>query len=357
MTSLLRWLLAAVALPSAALAQPLGPAAPVYREIGDWMVGCDNLRSCVAKALPDDLGPNGGQAGYLRLRRAGGGGAPLTVWIGAETAFTPKVSLDGKPTAGAWTAGKSEEDADGFVLQGDAAVAFMRAIRNGSSLRLATGKDAPTVSLKGLTAILLAMDEAQGRIGTATSLVHPGLAAAATVPAPGAPPLLRAAPQPTPLANRQAMIAAVRRSQPAVLKRHDCESGELERSADAAEPLNRDEAIVLIGCLTGAYQGAQLAFRVPRSAPQNAKLLILPRPPLLPDAGGEDALYTEAAYDPQTATFFTAAKGRGLADCGFSLSWTYDGKEFRLSDIAYQGRCGGGAPGDWPTLYRTRVAR
>ena len=48
------------------------------------------------------------------------------------------------------------------------------------------------------------------------------------------------------------------------------------------------------------------------------------------------------------------AKGRGLADCGESAAWAFDGQDFRLQRYHRLGWCRGGNPGDWPTLWRTR---
>jgi hypothetical protein len=342
------WLFAAITLPSVAWAQ----APPVYKEIGDWIVGCDNTRACVAKAVPDEAGESAAQAGYVRVERGAGPTAAPMVWIGAENRFTPRVSLDGRPMTATWTAAE-----EGFVLKSGAATAFLRSIRNGKQLILAGRKDGPAVSLKGLAAVLLAVDDIQGRIGNVTALARPGAAPASAVPGPPAAPVLHAAPKAPPLTGAKALIGAVRRSQAAVLKTNDCDAGEEERGADAAQPLSRDEAIVFIGCITGAYQGSQLAFRVPRAAPQRAKLLIMPKPPVLPKEEQEDGFYTEADYDADKASFVTVAKGRGLADCGVSMGWVFDGAVFRLSDLTYQNRCGGGTPGDWPVLYRTRTTR
>ncbi|NYE22708.1 DUF1176 domain-containing protein [Pigmentiphaga litoralis] len=63
---------------------------------------------------------------------------------------------------------------------------------------------------------------------------------------------------------------------------------------------------------------------------------------------------TEPTYNPRTATLASVSKGRGLADCGIRAEWRFDGQEFMPSAYRQQIRCGGGAPGDWPTLWRTR---
>jgi Protein of unknown function (DUF1176) len=353
--------LAALALAPAAgrAAEPAyGPAAPLYREIADWLLACDNTRACVAKAVPDDNAaaalPDDAMPGYVRFSRAGGPAVAAQVTLAADAPFVPDPRLDGKPVAArGWTRSKEGDTAS---LAGEAALAFMRLIRNGSVLQLAAGKAAPQASLHGVTAALLAMDEAQGRIGNASALARPGPAPAGATPAAPLPPLVHAAAAPPALPGAKALIAAVRRTQGPLFKARDCEP---EAAADdAAAPLTANEAVVLLGCVRGAYQSGLLAFRVPRTAPDKARLLVLPHPPTLPaedaDAAGE---YTEAAYDPATATFSESAKGRGIADCGISDQWVFDGRDFHLSQLAHQDRCGGGEPGDWPTVYRTRVAR
>jgi len=42
-----------------------------------------------------------------------------------------------------------------------------------------------------------------------------------------------------------------------------------------------------------------------------------------------------------------------MADCGESTEWAFDGSQFHISSYNRLDRCGGGPPGDWPTLYRT----
>ncbi len=73
-----------------------------------------------------------------------------------------------------------------------------------------------------------------------------------------------------------------------------------------------------------------------------------------PESRGE---YGSADYDPATATFSTSAKGRGIADCGESASWVFDGKDFHLAEATWQDRCGGGSAGDWPVIWRSRTVR
>jgi len=329
---------------------------PIYREIGDWILACDNTRSCVAKFMPDDSAPDAsattGETGYITFTRDGGPDGKANLSLSAETAFdVDKARLDGHPI-GVHGWGRTSEPTE-RTLDGKAALDFMRIIRNGTVLSFSATAKTPQATLKGFSAVLLAMDEAQGRLGNASALVRTGSAPASATPPAPAPPIVHAAVLSPPLKDAEALIMAVRRTQARTLKAHDCDSQ--RRDEDAAEPLNAEEAIVVVECSDGAYQSSNLVFRTPRAEPSRAKLLALPRAPTsAPEDSKTAGEYTEASYDPKTATLAESAKGRGVADCGLSTQWTYDGHNFQVSDASRQERCGGGEP-SWPTLYRSRV--
>jgi hypothetical protein len=328
-----------------------GPVQPIYREIGDWVLACDNTRSCTVKSGPDELAPGGPFDGSLVLEREAGPSGKALVRISTGGPFAPGAQLDGRNASAPWVKNK---DDDGSRLEGEAALAFMRTIRNGKRLALSRD-DSALVSLKGLSAVLLAMDEAQGRLGTVTALVRTGPAPATGAPGPAPMPVLHAAPPPPPLANPKAFASAVRASAGARLKAADCDVD--DTADDEASPLTKGEAVVLLGCEQAAYQQSMLAFRVPRDAPANAKLLVMPKAPGEPVRSEPTGLYVGADYDPHGATFSSASKGRGLADCGLSQTWVFDGAVFQPASVHYLERCSGGEPGDWPTLYRTQVTR
>jgi hypothetical protein len=120
-----------------------------------------------------------------------------------------------------------------------------------------------------------------------------------------------------------------------------------------AHALDANQALVFIPCLMGAYQDSSLAFIASRQG-NGAQRLIAPTPYAGNDADRSGAdFFTEGSFDPKSGTLSMAAKGRGLADCGMSASWIWSGTSFRLSEMTLQKSCGGIAPGDWPTLFRT----
>jgi hypothetical protein len=333
---------------------------PVYRELRDWILACDNTRACFAKFdFDEETGkrPSDGDPGYLSVTRDAGPDGELTVALqGDEHAPDPAgFRLDGRPLpAFPWRRDDGEQTAS---LTGQDAVRFLKTIRNGALLTYSPAEDAPWVSLRGMSAALLAMDEDQDRLGSQTALIRTGPAPASAVPPPAPLPVLRAAPARTPLPNAKAFAAAVRRSQAKLIAADGYCQPEM-KEADQAFALNDSEAIVLIGCMQAAYQASVLLFRAPRADPAKARQVIFPPQPtvdpkLVAEQGG--AYIAEDGWDPKTASFSESAKGRGLADCGSSSTWTFDGKDFHLSSYNALNRCGGGPPGDWPTLWRTRV--
>jgi hypothetical protein len=330
-------------------------APPVYREIKDWVLACDNTRVCFAKYVPADEGAAGG--GYLSIARDAGPTGALVISLEEDVdGAVPSpgsLALDGRPLAG--TAWKADAKSQTAALNGDAAMAFLRAIADGKVLSYSNGKTTQTVSLSGMKAALLAMDEDQGRLDGQTALARPGPKPASDVPAALPVPVVHAAAPTKPLAGGAAFAAAVRRGQAAALKAHECEDDFL--TADQAEPLNDHESLVTLGCVSGAYQASVLIFRAPRDAAQKAAEIILPLQPTLTDADSRPTdrgeYVAEDGWDPKTASFDESAKGRGMADCGESSEWAFDGSQFHLASYSRLDRCGGGPPGDWPTLYRT----
>lgn len=104
----------------------------------------------------------------------------------------------------------------------------------------------------------------------------------------------------------------------------------------------------------GAYQGSSVAFIAQRSGSAQRRV-VAPTPYFgaSPDDATTD-LFTEADFDPKTGTLTMFANGRGLADCGMSANWIWDGNAFRLSEMRLRDACGGMAAGNWPTLFGSR---
>jgi len=341
-----------LAVPASATAQPqrtgasgLLGAQPQIRRFGDWLLACDNTRVCRAQVT--------GQDGSLMVRRdPGPGGGVLIVLDGQDPDSGPSIPelgsirVSGGLAPGGWRLDRAGESAK---LQGQAALTFLWAIAPARNVTYRAGGEAHEVSLSGLTAALLAMDEYQGRAGTITASVRPGARAASTVPPALAVPTLWV-PRPSAAPVPRGFAASVRRASAAALRRADCETG--QRTNDAAYALSRTEILVFLGCRLYNTSAGTLALRAPRAAPHRATVIRLPNPPNEPGEGGGDELgdHSDLEWDAATATLSSGSHSCA-GSCGNRTSWAYDGQAFRLASHSIY--TWGGA--ELLDLYRTNV--
>lgn len=341
---------AAALLSLSLVAAAPAPSVPVYRTFGRWLVSCDNTRSCEARGFGE------GSRTDLRLLRAAGDARASLMLSAAETPLDPAaIHIDGATVAlPAWIAGAGDPNNPAALSTDDPAAlaAFIAAARNGHVLQLGPpGPDVDTVPLDGFTAALLLVDAVQGRPGTPTALVAP--AGDGTVPpAPRLPdpPAWQAAP-PLTAAEKRTLPARAR----ALPSPADSPCDETE--APEVDPLDATRAIAIRLCERFAYQSGSLVYVLPRRGTGPAVPVVLQLPGLPKDLSSPDGPeMVEPTFDPATGRLSMAAKGRGLADCGQAATWVWSDGRFQLISASYQDQCGGSAPGDWPTLYRTKGA-
>lgn len=342
--------------PAAAAGWPAGTAvSPIYREIGDWLLGCDNSRRCVARYVPEDdgalqAGDDGEMFGMTIVREEGPIGLQIRL-TGVGSLRPDAMLVDGRPAPTvAWVESADHVDATSV---GDAALRFLRGIAAAHELTVPARKLRQSVSLKGLTAVLLAMDEAQGRLGNRSAIVRSGPRPSGSTPRIAPLPVI-AVRRSSEMPSGAAFAAAVRRGQSALLKAHECDMD--PGIGDDAYLLATGRALVVIGCGRFAYQTSSLAFVADAGNARSARLLVLPQPPIVdqpsePNSAGE---YVELVFDPARSTLAEFSKGRGMADCGSRTEWVYDGAAFRLATFEWQQRCGGERD-MWLPLYRTEL--
>lgn len=343
----------ALALAAIPMPAPAAPAAPVpvqsYDEYRSWLVACDNGLACVAKGFGESAG-----GAELKIERKAGPHGAATATIAADTRFSPAdIAIDGTklaPDMARWTL--TTEDEVTLLTTDDlsAIQALAARLRDGGVLTVG-GAEIP---LDGATAALLRMDDRQGRVAGATALIRRGARPAGAVPPPPALPRVAKRPIAARLAAGEAdrLVARVRAEQRALFAKEDCQETPGAMTAEA-HALDAVRAVAFVPCIMGAYQGSSLAFLVPRGGGPSRQL-ILPVPYRGADAeSGAISYFTEAWFDAKDGTIGMAARGRGMADCGISASWAWDGTAFRLASLDLQRRCGGLYPGDWPPLFRS----
>lgn len=308
----------------------------------DWELSCDNTRTC--RAAGYHVEDKEDAAVSVLLTRKAGPGEPVM----AQVQLGSYTEDDGANAAKAGvTTMKIDARSLGTVridprtmtatLSPQQTEALIEALTKTGTPRWSNRGGNWTLSGAGATAVLLKMDEFQGRVGTPGALVRKG-----TKPEDGVLPAL-----PPPVV----VAAPVQKGKASLLRdavkpllaelRKGFEDGECEGLAThgkaelEVEKLAPGKLLVSTQCWTGAYN-AGFAYWV-----------INTQPPYAPE------LVTDQASGYANGTITAAQKGRGLGDCGSREQWTWDGSRFVQTLAETSGMCrlvAPGGPWNLPTL-------
>lgn len=335
MRSLILPLLAA--LPFSALA---GQPAGIHFTHNDWEVACDNTRTCRAAGYQSD--DVEGPAISVLLERKAGPRQPVKAMLqtGSYDAEAPvpknalKMRIDGKPL------GDLAMEDGTYLLNRSQTDALLAALAKDSTLQWTDGTTTWTLSGKGAAAVLLKMDEFQGRLGTTGALVRKGArgeeAVAAPLPAPEVSPASAGS---TEVNLAPAARAALLRELRGTLGADDCNAMHTEQLTVLR--LTPDKLLIHVPCWAGAYNEG-VAYWVANKAAPYAPVLV-----------------TLSASDYAAGTITSSQKGRGLGDCWAKQEWTWDGRRFAPTLAATTGMCrlvAAGGAWELPTFV-ARVTR
>ncbi|WP_329838368.1 DUF1176 domain-containing protein [Stenotrophomonas geniculata] len=332
----LAWPLASEAMPS-----------PKHLEFHhlDWFVACDNTRTCRAVGYPAD------EEGTLsvQLTRKGGPGQAIQGRLSlqpAENQAQPKGALRlhiQQQDVGvlAPTKGKGTH-----ILNATQTSALLSAlVRDGGiSVTDAAGHRWP-LSDKGAAAVLLKIDEHQGRLGTPGAVMRKGSLPETRVPAAPPMPVVRKPTTPNsnlhdPALARLAISPALRS---ALLTTPNADGCEGLMDADADSPLSNSplkvhrldaqHVLVSVPCWRAAYNFGD-GYWIART-----------RAPFRPQ------LVTDEATGYDNGQITASKLGRSLGDCIWSATWTWNGTAFVATSEMAVGLCRG-VPGDTWELPR-----
>ncbi|MBV7539025.1 DUF1176 domain-containing protein [Duganella sp. sic0402] len=286
----------------------------------DWAVACDNTRHCEA-------------VGYQDMEQ----GAPVTLWLGRDAGGNAPVlgklmaySEDDSEAPLSIRVGEVQIKAIKQELTAQQMARLLPALKKADTAQVSDGKRAWTLSLAGLNAALLKMDDVQGRVGTVTALARAGVKPASAVPAALPAPVLRALPLPPQRDSDKALLPAILD----VLKDADCEAIASEGAYGDVYRISATQLLVVRQCWLGAYQGAYGVWRVDDKPPYAAVRLMLP---------GADGKEEDAAVEAyfENGILSSYAKGRGLGDCGGFDSWLWTADGFKLLESSNGPLCRG----------------
>lgn len=327
-------------------------------EHGDWELACDNTRTCRAAGYysvsgdddeDDAAGEGEPRPVSVLFTRKAGPNEPVRGEFqignpGADQStdqlpqrMTLTMTIDGQPHGKVlieqtrWTVDLAPAQTQ----------ALLSALTRSSKIAWTDGTRTWRLSDKGAAAVLLKMDEFQGRLGTPGALVRKGTRDEKTVlPAVPMPVVVAAAvPRKDLVEWPKARLDALR----AALKPQD-EGCPLLSEPGASPPditvrrLSGGKLLASTPCWRGAYNEGTAYWLVNANRPFAPELVT-------GDASGYDAGKIDGSQ-----------KGRGIGDCWAFEDWTWDGRRFVLTREGNTGACLGIAPGGaWslPTVVTT----
>ena len=318
----------ALAGAAAAQSQQSGSDAGLHFSFGDWEVACDNTRTCRMAGYHE--GYDGPEVSIL-LTRKGGPGAAVTgrLRLGSESA--PKrppagarlqMRIDGKPLG---TVNLPPDDGSSD-LSTEQVSALVAALSRTTTIEWVLGNQRWRLSDKGAAAVMLKMDDVQGRVGTPGALLRRGTAAEDRVPPAVPAPVIHIPVLPKAQAAERVAAdveKALRPALRAVLKDKDECPLMMESPAEPVTlyRLSGGKALATTGCWRAAYNAGS-AFWVINQTPPWAPMLV-----------------TMTGTDYSDGVISAAHKGRGIGDCFSFESWAWDGKRFVASEKSTTGAC------------------
>ena len=335
-------LLLALAAPAALPAH----AADTSFDHEDWQLVCDNTRTCrVAGYQSDDADM---PVSVLFTRKAGAGTAVAgrvalgdgwedSVLDALPAQFRVALWIDGKQH-GERTVAKDALEADLTAAQ---TAALLKALARDTRIEFRAGKIVWALSDRGAAAVLLKMDEFQGRIGTVGAALRKGKQTEAKVLPPLLAPIVKAAAL-APAKPADARFIkdhgdAMRKALRSATDEDACadlhKTGEEQEALDVVR-LTKTKLLVSTRCWLAAYNAGSGYWIVNDTAPYRPELV------------------TADATDFDKGTLMSTQKARGLGDCWGSEQWTWNGTGFVQTASSSTGQCKGFAGGAWqlPTL-------
>lgn len=336
--------LLAVSLPAAA-----APTSPFPFTHNDWTLSCDNTRTCRAAGYQSDEGD--GPAVSVLLTRAAGPQQRVQgqLMLGQYDEDAPKLA----PGANVHLQINGTDLGRLSLKEGTGALtpaqtdALLAALTRTSRIEVVGGGNQRwTLSDSGASAVLLKMDEFQGRLGTPGALVRKGNGSEDKVLPALAPPLVTLpklpATRPADTAMAQSQATALRRALRAATPADDCAAISPEGHPMIDEPeeltitrLSSDKVLVSTLCWRAAYNEGYGFWVANDKAPFNPVLV------------------TTSGSDSDGRVISAAHKGRGLGDCWHTTDWSWDGKRFVKTGEATSGLCrlvAAGGAWDMPTV-------
>lgn len=292
----------------------------------DWEVTCDNTRTCRAAGYQSETGSSE-PVSMLLTRSAGPATAvEIDLQIGGENEVRGPLMLKAGTVEvrnlGTEVARLSPAQSRSLLPQ---------LLRAEQAVVTAADGERRAVSLLGLKAVLLKMDEVQGRLDTPGALVKRGDKPESSVLPPLPMPVVKAV-RPRGARPGDATLAA--RIFPTLDLREmkeSCNQAErIDAQAITVDRLTDAKVLVSLECGAGAYNSASFLW------------IADDKPPFV-----SRRLEATGGFDAKDGNVTSVQKGRGVADCLWIQESQFDGRDFVRTRETNDTLCRGFAGGAW----------
>ncbi|RUS65740.1 hypothetical protein CUZ56_02585 [Saezia sanguinis] len=302
----------------------------------DWELACDNTGTCRAAGY-EAFGEEGDLGISVLLTRAAGANQavsgelyvrdfddenilPLTIQFQIGNKSHGTIDYQSAPTA----------------LSAAQVQALLNAARTDQPIVFSDGNEQGILSGQGMSAVFLKMDEFQNRVGTTGAMIRPGSKPETGVLQPRPVPELLI--PPTRDEDETLKQYYLNQQEKLIALTQDTYAEECFLREDQAQtldiyPLNDQHALLSRSCWSAAYNTGDAFWLIDRDL--NSAQLI-----------------TSMATGYENGQIFVGQKGRGIGDCWYVETHSWNGKQLVATQMASTGMCKGQPGGFWllPTV-------
>ena len=320
----------------------------------DWQVVCDNTRTCRVAGYSTEASMDNPASVLFTV-------LPKVATPKAQIQLASKTAKD---KAELWLNNKNYgtlqpagSDATLYDLSAKQTQAIIDKARINNKIEVRAGSNRWRISDKGISAVLLKLDDAQGRVGTSMALISKRSSNRQTSKAALPMPTIEKAFAYSEKDNKTLTSAALANFQKNIDKWVNIDSKQLIGSGNTMGdcelvnpkteaykqmseygsamlgwdfiPVDKSHTLATHLCWSGPYNSSTGYWLINNDKPSNP------------------ALITAAGNEYEAGEIRAVHKGRGIGDCLSHATWTWDGKTFVKSEEASTGLCRGFAGGAW----------
>ncbi len=342
-------------------------ALPVEFYHNDWQLVCDNTRTCRAVGYQDEDSQNSNPVALMLSRKAGANmRVKASVMLGNDsyvlednkkikncqvTSDKAKLTINGKDYGTLFYDNKEEI----YQLSVKQTHAIINTLAKSTTIEIVENCYRYRVSDKGSTAVLLKMDEVQGRIGTRGAIIKRGKKSEKSVLPAIRMPVVKSVKINDKAMKRKsdkALFAKLAKKMDKIAiatlkKTNDIDTSDycpilsetntdneyypLDKNWDFYR-LNNKQLLAEHICWRGAYNTGIGYWLINDTTPYKAQFI------------------TESGVDYDSGEIMVRQKGRGVGDCWYMADWSWNGKKFIQTSEATTGLCRGIGAGGAFTL-------